>query len=362
MNVHKDVQLLVGPWILAFAETLKSEPITLDPVFHFMINGKFIEDRTLRVHYAAGITCDVLNDWINSSLIAPESIHIYAAGDDCLIMYYLNGEWFVIEGDASKFDSTISSGPLDFELYFLKECGMPEIYRTMLDDSFGTILRGKFADQRIRISRENRPLRNTGGPDTSFGNTIVMLYSWVLYFLDNPLNLDPSEFFRNRLGFNMKIKILKFADCTFLKGYFAELGPRWVWTPLPSRLFKLVKSLRDPRTIYKKVSLEEALTTLVGDISYSISRMPLDPVLRTWVNKTAQFHGDADVDLDWSYSLEIDQYFSEDPDFESCMRFITNRYSVSRDLVIMFMNSMSQWRYHSTVWHPFLQRMLEVDY
>ncbi len=167
-------------------------------------------------------------------------------------------------------------------------------------------------------------MRDTGGSDTSLGNSTVMAKSWYSVLLGwsrkqhhTAPNLSPSLVdivagFRY-LGLDMKIKTPTMDQVTFLKGmwYQTHQGIR-AWGPLPSRVLKMGKLIEDPVSLYKVTHLPKehrrraAAEMFLKDLSSSYK--PFLPV--PFVSNFVHNFGSADWDIQrrWidTYKIQAD--------------------------------------------------------
>jgi hypothetical protein len=108
-----------------------------------------------------------------------------------------------------------------------------------------------------------------------------------------------QEEFR-RLGFKMKILITgDYREISFLKGTFydatnADIGQHrradntFVWAPLPSRILKAGKSLRDPRELYRMSKNDTYLTAVeafLSDVATGHQAFAAVPLLRAFCTR-----------------------------------------------------------------------------
>ena len=136
----------------------------------------------------------------------------------------------------------------------------------------------------MHLKRGGEYGRLSGHSDTSVGNSVVMAFASY----DAILKGGAWEETYKALGLDMKIKFSDSCfDVTFLKGmwYDAESGP--VWGPLPSRILKAGKSLRDPRDIYGIADFEEASIRFLSDVALGHGYFLQVPILRQFVENYA---------------------------------------------------------------------------
>jgi len=137
------------------------------------------------------------------------------------------------------------------------------------------------------VNKKGRAMRDTGSSDTSLGNSTVMGYAWI-FCLFRLIDADrfscdlAAEVFLE-LGFKMKLKKLDLDDATFLKGMWLHCEGGYHWAPLPSRVLKMGKSIKDPRTIYHTRDFQEAAVLFCSDIAHSFSLFVAVPFVRVFV-------------------------------------------------------------------------------
>jgi len=264
--VDEAVQIVTGPHVYAAQEKLKhlwsldSAPIAF--------NGHWF-----CLYFACGWSDKQLNLWYQRVLAHSDLFHILVSGDDSLV-WNPRAKQF-IEGDLSMCDQSQGFGALSFQKIFLRRLGVPVGISRILEDltSVPYMVFGKPDGQRIKISRKDRPMRDTGGVDTTIGNSIfcaiglLLKHSSVCEYLD--------------LGMDMKTRTHdSIFSATFLKGmwYSTVEGP--YWGPLPSRFVKVGKSWRNPRELYPDLSFEAAARQFLVDLSQGYSSFLLPPVMR----------------------------------------------------------------------------------
>jgi hypothetical protein len=99
-------------------------------------------------------------------------------------------------------------------------------------------------------------------------------------------------------GFNMKLKTSRhlkddIGPVEFLKGWWLKSvtpdTPYYIWTPLPSRLIKLTKTLRNPVELVAKgtparMAMRHVLATLGWMMTFAAQAPPLAAVYHHWAN------------------------------------------------------------------------------
>jgi len=194
--VDSVIQAAVGPHLYEGMNRLKA-----------LWNSQIIIVRRIAftLTVGCGMTAGQLDDWAHRALNGPGDIfHIIVAGDDSVVVY----KGRAIAADASMFDASQSVGPLEVEYHTLKWLGVPPEAITILREMsrLPYLYVDKRTNDRLFIDRHLHPTRDTGGPDTTIGNTINMMLAWIYVLLKG--NVDPGymahEFLN--LGFKMKMK------------------------------------------------------------------------------------------------------------------------------------------------------------
>jgi hypothetical protein len=185
------------------------------------------------------------------------------------------------------FDQSQSMGPLFFEYEVLKQLGVDNevidvLYKCAQADYVGYSRDGL---HKFRLKKGGRPMRDTGGADTSLGNSIVMAYAWVIALIASDYH---SQF--AALGIDMKLREWdNIEQCTFLKGMWYRVKSKkysHYWGPLPSRILKAGKSLKDPRTLYSRLlwkNQEEAAVLFLNDLAHTFDYFLDVPILRVFI-------------------------------------------------------------------------------
>lgn len=280
-NVPTEVQVLVGPILKKITCILEQQ---WDWEFSHPI--PLLLGQEVTVTYAGKSTDARLSAWMRACLnLRPAQIAVLVSGDDSLVYIHDGGQWILIEADAEMFDQSQSFGPLQFEWRQLSLLGVPQRVLDLLRNvaSAPYIAVAPNDCGRIKIRRENRPMRDTGGADTTLGNSLVMGAAWVHAL---GVNRPVAETFE-LLGLRMKIKYhYDWRGPTFLKGkwYATTTGDPW-WSVLPSRYLKMVRASRDVREIYRLGDIREATERYAHDLSLSYAGFAAVPFVRAFIRK-----------------------------------------------------------------------------
>jgi len=168
------------------------------------------------------------------------------------------------------YDQSQSFGPLLHQREFGIRLGLPHMVAGALYQQCCVDYKAQASDgiSSVRVKHHSRPMRATGGADTTFGNTTCSGHGWahVMYKLSgaeppqhpcDPMYVSYLTSFVEEsfasLGLSLKLKVHRNVEsATFLKGmWYPHSGGQLFWGPLPSRFCKIGKSLRDPRFLYK---------------------------------------------------------------------------------------------------------------
>jgi len=293
-NVNPVIQAYIGPAIYEASIRLKALwDFKLSNPYLLTIPDSYGERIIFHIYltYAGSSTDDALSRWYQRVLyIGHPAIFIMVSGDDSLVVYSDTKTLTFYEADASMFDQSQSFGPLRFERMVLYRLGCSvetcDILEQLSTSPYVAWNRDKTGS--IKIDRTDRPIRDTGGADTSLGNSINMASAWLAVCSQG--YTDSIDELRERfgfLGFDMKIRVhSRITQTSFLKGtWYDVLDPEFMyyWAPLPSRILKLTKSLRDPRGLYHTKDFHEASSQFVNDVLVSYSPFMEIPILRVLV-------------------------------------------------------------------------------
>jgi hypothetical protein len=283
--------------------TFKPRSIANIPVFVQVICGPLITGATLRLHelwppegspvfvlphskipvrltFGSGLLEPDLDLWFRHAIANPAVAYVIVAGDDSVVSY--RGEFFC--ADASSYDQTQSFGPLETEYRFLEHLGMTPNYIDIMRKCTAAPLRFRPSkpdgDERCFINRDQRPMRDTGGPDTTLGNSLLMGLAWV--FVLNHSTTDVEGDFL-RLGFKMKLRICDIATANFLKGHWMLTQTGYCWVPSIARILKFGKCLNDPRQTFKKKDLHECVVLHARCMSSQYISYREVPLFKDWI-------------------------------------------------------------------------------
>lgn len=284
-NVHMSVSAWIGPYVYEATARLKTAWDGYTPVK--------MGDWVFYPTFASSFTDAQLTDVFAFALqvATNKTAHILVAGDDSLIITADEGGYRFIEGDFSMFDSCQGEGPLLAEYEALEKLGVPQGVLTMLERSNAAPWVARFKHARTKMSIHRPPMRNTGGVDTTLGNSYVNMMLWTNALVQIGLYGDHPAYFASK-GFEIKLTHSHEPTVpTFLKGKWwwatSPLDPtdeKFVWAPLPSRILKMGKAFTDPDRLYGRKGLHAALAFLYDA---AVSQLPFlqVPLLRAFVEK-----------------------------------------------------------------------------
>ena len=292
-QVHPYVQAFVGPSVYIATERLKRD-LAWDAAPDYVdISGRRV---AVYLFFAPGSTDETLSAWLNRIIgltsFSDWFIAVAAAGDDSVFCVHRGDvtEWG--EGDFGMFDQSQSTGPLSTQDRWGDKIGIDQDVRRVLVRShsgkFVIISRDKTHRQIISV----RPMRRTGGGDTTQGNTVITLSANRYAIVQTLLRKEPITAVQNWmrwLGFDLKLRVhASWTTITFLKGMWVPVCEQFrfeaYWTPLPSRFLKVGKSLRDPRELYRE-PLPAAASHFLSDLANSYKEfLVVGPLARFCAN------------------------------------------------------------------------------
>jgi len=347
-NVPPRVQVKAAPYVRQISAYLHT-CWNIDHVYHYP------DDHTGFVPvYGIGYTAEELDLWMEFAINHPEYHHIIVAGDDSVV--YSRGVWYC--ADASSYDQSQSFGPLTFERKMLVRMGMPKEIAELLNEvSLWPYVYSSPAGS-VSIGRKKRPILDTGGPDTSLGNSINMASAWILAIASGQI---PTTF--KNLGFDMKIQTPSLDHVNFLKGSWPLMqsagSTRRCWMPFPSRLLKMGVIKGDPLIIYGS-PLETAVKTHIKGLLGCLRTVQMLPLIRILFEKyEPQEH--AKVDLPWMVKLTGQRIVSEDPNYP-LLDYYADYYGVHPSEFEEVEDMMRAVTFPALLCHPLWVRMAQVDY
>lgn len=331
-NVDTDLIVTVGPIVYECTKRMMD-----DWWFKIiLVDDTGTKNKVLTLTWGAGRTSDELDNWLNIAIVI-NGIHIIVAGDDIFVVGRIDDMILWWELDLTQCDHTNRGEALENEYCFLLRYGSPlQTVRWLSQNASANLLCGLRQADRGRVKLSRGMERNTGGVDTTFGNTVNVGTCVTAVFFENWDTLSnpsvPTSDMRSVIdlgaamfGFEMKTKVSKgpIGDYlhgirpmgTFLKGiwlpcYHAQVPPpecrypsfdrdypfkitrntaecAFAWTPVLGRLVKLTKTLRHPPTIYRlpgevSISMKVGLTRHMVSTAKSMAPFSLLLPVRQW--------------------------------------------------------------------------------
>ena len=288
-------QVTVGPYVYQYSQLLKT-------VLWGWDSPRQVGRWTIYIHYGGAMTdLELSHWWDRTAMLAPPAgpvACILVGGDDSLVvLLWPSGEITIVEGDFGMFDQTQSEGPLNWQYRQMHRAYVPrQITRFLQQIAHGRIVvsstrRGEAA---MVVDLAKHPQRLTGGSDTSCGNSTTNAGSTVYVIAVRESFSGPRDTWAAKaeaayaeLGFKAKLRFPSHIGlATFLKGrWYAVTGYELerFWGPLPSRVLKVGKSERDPRTVTGLREYHQAAKAYLGAVAQSYSKFLAVPVLRAFV-------------------------------------------------------------------------------
>jgi hypothetical protein len=321
-NVNEIPQAWVGPEIFAATMNLKKQwPVEPDP---WHVNGTEVY-----ITYGCGLSDVELTRWLRFALIPKKNAwHIIVAGDDSLVLVWDNYKLTVHEGDAAMYDQSQSKGPLEFESRVLYVLGVSGSVRDVLHDltyaDYVAYSRDFSSKNKVTVSRKLRPIRDTGGSNTSSGNSCVMAHALIHALKQDRTNIIPGM---ARLGLSMKVKTFSSIDqATFLKGmWYRTVDSDYFWGPLPSRILKVGKCIKDPKDLYSAHTkdFKEACKLFLNDVACGYDFFMEVPLIRVFIKNFKM--RDQILDLQEQYHTLAEKCLKPKPHFDIweqlCLRY-----------------------------------------
>jgi len=276
--VDVSLQCRIGPEIMVATDRL-----------HSLYNGEMsyhlaFDNCPIYVFWASSAGVQQLSSFYERAISDPQGHYLMVAGDDAI---HINRNKVQMT-DASSYDQSQSFGPLNHEREVLRLLGVSNDVLHLLKDIsiLPYYVTRNAVSQPSVICREKRPIRDTGGADTTLGNSINMIAMWL-----GVLQRRDLSWFE-QCGFVMKIKEAPIRQARFLKGLWwyiyinldGVLSPHYIWGPCPTKVFKYGKTLVDPRTIYGG-NLDSAILKHLNEVSNSIYGFDYVPLIRAFLNR-----------------------------------------------------------------------------
>lgn len=357
-NVPPQVQYYTGPCIYAATERLHemwSIPPKKTEIFGIQVYISFGSGAT-------DVQLDQWREWVEDN---PDKTAIIVAGDDSVVHY--DGVWYC--SDYSSFDQSQSFGPLRAERMMLKGLGVPpSIYKIIYDSAskpFVMFERHKnLQHEKVTIMHESRPMRMTGGPDTTIGNSIIAALSWA--WVISTTMITPEQFLH--LGLKVKLNQVAEGEISFLKGYWLRgKASRYYWTPCLARLIKYGKTLKDPRTITKISDYKLASSEYLNALAMSVQQYYYCPLYREFIdrwlnNPRSKNTAVAYIANKTRYKIQSAIRVVEEDKYYPFSQQLADIYSISEEQLMQMGNLLSQTQIGAHLYHPGFTQIATVDY
>lgn len=346
----------------------------------------------LTLTYGAGKNSDELSAWFKKA-IADVGAHVLVAGDDCVCIIRYDDHIVSLELDLSQCDHTIRKPALSFEWIFLKSFGVSDYTLDILKANARATLvisaTRRFMGTGFQASVRRGEERNTGGVDTTVGNTVIVMGAWagVLSMLEVQNEAPKRDWAEGiQRGFSLygleaKVRVSSGRESdlgatwwppSFLKGtwWYCHEEADWVWAPLLSRLIKVTKTMSDPRRTQRlpgepKLPMEEALRRQWVAVAKGLLAYPLEPRLKRYFTWVAAAHPLADRIAASEEELTADWKPRAGADSSLTIRVVAQAaawYGVEEEVVSGFLDHFCGLRVGDFSEHPFWGVMALVDY
>jgi hypothetical protein len=350
-NLDPKYQAVVGPYVYLAQKRLGKLWSVDNPALNFIDFKGFTRPTEFHFMTGGGASDHDISRWMQKLLLGElisfdtVGFAILVCGDDSVVAYSHLGNIVFFEGDASMFDQSLSYGPIKWGLRVLRHLGVHDRILCGLLQAHSATYEVRNPNNNdshhnnFQLNLFNRPMQATGIATTYVLNSIVMASAWFFVlrkiqkqawtqFNMQPLTTLCVEF--KDLGLDMKMQVYNdWRSVSFLKGMWYET-PEPVWGPLPSRILKMGKSLRDPRTLYRITAMREAGDNFLKDVASSYSVFLQVPILRAFVQRytgnVVRPHSSARVSQYSTSSSGQYRYLKLD---EKSMVSVCNRYSLT---------------------------------
>jgi len=325
------------------------------------------------VVFTSGYTDERLSSVLNRFVFRPgnRALLMVQGDDSILFRAHENTIDYVIEADARKFDISQSVGPLRAQAEIDQALGATDIIALKRRLSQAK-LSVRYKSDTFFIDRKNRAFRNTGGTDTTGGNTTVDVCAW--FYALNAVHSDrwahpgilESSF--SYTGLSMKVNIHgDVSAATFLKGWWIQSTRGWWWTPLPSRILKASKSLHAFDTLFHDSGCREGRFAR-GARGYlalqaaNLGQFAAAPILRAFVKRWGGAVPElrhADEVRPWKI-----QASGQPPELieQEALQAIARRYGCEVSDVTDVEALIDKAPVHAFISHPLFEMMACVDY
>jgi hypothetical protein len=372
MGVHPSIQCAVGVPVQKAMVTLKAN-VGVEVIWKV---GKY--ECILLV--GSGLKSSELDEWLHRSLefVLSRQFAVAAvfAGDDLFFFETYKGKLRVGESDFTKFDRTEGVHAVQFELRVLKVLGMNSRKVKLIQKTFGQPCVIELTKEQYRCTIQPPLQRPTGGPETSLGNTVVNIGSFLLGIEDASKSDRPiSEVLgaaHVKCGLISKLQLFKgmHAYPTFLKGWWMPTKGVYPyrWLPLPSQIIKAGKIFTDPRSVHKHEKdpltafkmMARGMALGYGSIPY---RYPiLGALLENYVSQADKGLVTSDMITDREFKITVDYEGADQLDVGGCYLAMAARYGIDEHVLKYVDSLIRSAPFPGFISHPVFSVLMQVDY
>lgn len=340
-------------------------------------------------------------------------INVIVAGDDVLIVITQPKTFDVniVEADVSQCDHSTRFAHLEFEWAFLRLFGVPDYIISLLKRNACAELRVRMPHMKNEyVTVERGYERNTGGTDTTIGNSTCIGHAWLAVIIDQLKRSKDSKIYIETwpnimlkdYGFEMKVQqYVMNSACyesdtgTFLKGTWWHVlcdddTISLRWGPLLSRLIKLSKVMTRPMSICRqnapKSFPRHNHQATINELWYCMMAMVKAmevfvwiPPVRQWFELLKLEYAEIAIaenlppfDIVKSRHEDVAEYYKvkssmnmQNIEVTMCPCWkerVAKRYKVSLDMIDNWSSHLMSVRPGSFSVHPFWEALASVDY
>lgn len=355
-NVGPHAQALLGPEVYGTSRRLKKDWSVIPTRYE---TGKGWS--RIWISWGSTSTDMSLTLWMQEVLHSQSNnVYVLVAGDDSLVATNHEGLITFYESDVSMIDQSLSRGPLQFEYRIMRRKGASrEVVNQLYKLAHSTYKMHGRRGGTISVDRSERPTRDTGGADTTQGNSSVMIGAWIHHFRIHEPDTTSEAIVETMRTLGLKLKIRTTTNpelCSFLKGKWYRTHVGLVWGPLPSRVLKMGKTLQNPCVSYRTRDYPTACLKHMEAVADSYRPFMRVPLVRVLVERFARGH---DVPLDaWKVQAEGSYSGLAVEDLESAAEW----YGVDPGQIEELEQLLATAPLFSMVKHPLWARLAARDY
>jgi len=344
-----------------------------------------VQGKAVYLTYGAGLSAVDLDEWFEF-VLSVDGWHILVAGDDSVVVIRGAGRITFVEGDISQCDHSVRLAALLFEYRVLVAGGIDaRACWFLLANSSATCVAGSRMPDGGSVRLHRQAERNTGGVDTTVGNTVVTGGIHTFACAIAATDLDDEGYARHfkavfaGAGLSLKARVWSgsvgdmgstFYGPSFLKGYWYPTlaHSRWQWGPLPSRFLKISKIMTDPRRVYRlasesPISYEVAAARHVASLYAGLRPYVWPQELLGWLQARADPAWSKRVPIEeWATAWRPDASGAPSPVDVEWRRQAAWWYGCDEDEVEDWLAHLSRLQLLEFSCHPFWVRMALKDY